>query len=85
MKSKQDAATLAEEFYNPSLSEYYKRLFDELIKRLAKSIACKGLSVIDFNKKFCHAGKLADIFLKIWSPIIILRQPIGQKGKLVSW
>lgn len=46
MKRKQDAATLAEEFYNPSLSEYYKRLFDELIKRLAKSIACKGLSVI---------------------------------------
>lgn len=29
MKSKQDDATLAEEFYNPSLSEYYKRLFDE--------------------------------------------------------
>lgn len=42
MKRKQDAATLAEEFYNPSLSEYYKRLFDELLKRLAKSIVCKG-------------------------------------------
>lgn len=29
MKRKQDAATLAEEFYNPSLSEYYKRFWSK--------------------------------------------------------
>lgn len=46
MKSRQGEATLAEEFYNPSLSEYYKKLFDELLKRLSKSLYINRVEII---------------------------------------
>ena len=81
MKSKQDDATLAEEFYNPSLSEYYRRLFDELLKRLAKSLYINRVEIL---KKELDSLKCLDVehdleFLKYQASLNVLID-LSQQG-----